>query len=165
MLSFGVLIAFLSPKQSEIKESSLESISKSIIQGVWDPAHSTRTGIIAHSTRVGITSGCRHYTKLPPLHPTAAITLGYPPLHPAAATFHPDVSHPKFYCRRHFPFGCLTSRILLPDGRGERFNFPGQTYPDPLIALTPGEFRSHFAQCRGVLLKLPDMCARHFKIF
>ena len=133
MLSFGVLIAFLSPKQSEIEESSLESISKSIIQGVWDPAH---------STRVGITSGCRHYTKLPPLHPTAAITLGYPPLHPAAATFHPDVSHPKFYCRRHFPFGCLTSRILLPDGRGERFNFPGHTsesaysaYPESFVAI------------------------------
>ena len=47
------------------------------------------------------------------------------------------------------PLGCLTSGILLrrhsirifhiqhltPDGRGERFNFPGQTYPDPLIAL------------------------------
>ena len=26
-------------------------------------------------------------------------------------------------------------RRLTPDGRGERFNFPGQTYPDPLIAL------------------------------
>ena len=25
---------------------------------------------------------------------------------------------------------------LTPDGRGERFNFPGQTCPDPLIALT-----------------------------
>ena len=31
-----------------------------------------------------------------------------------------------------------------------------------------GEFRSHFAQCRGVLLKLPDMCDRqlgYFEIF
>ena len=28
MLSFGVLIAFLSPKQSEIEESSLESMAK-----------------------------------------------------------------------------------------------------------------------------------------
>nr|CAN69594.1 hypothetical protein VITISV_043243 [Vitis vinifera] len=25
---------------------------------------------------------------------------------------------------------------LTPDGRAGRFNFPGQTYPDPLIALT-----------------------------
>ena len=47
--------------------------------------------------------------------------------------------------------GCLTSGILsdrhstlsgyftsglTPDGRGGRFNFPGQTCPDPLIALT-----------------------------
>ena len=80
------------------------------------------------------------------------------------STFHPDVSHPEFCCvaippgcitsgillRRHstrmshirnsaaadIPPGCFTSGILTPDGRGERFNFPGHTYPDPLIALT-----------------------------
>ena len=27
------------------------------------------------------------------------------------------------------------------------------------------KFSSHFAQCRGVLLKLPDICDRHFEIF
>ena len=56
------------------------------------------------------------------------------------------------FCSTDIPPGCLTSGILLrrhsirifrirrltPDGRGERFNFPGQTYPDPLIALTRG---------------------------
>ena len=30
MLSFGVLITFLSPKQSEIEESSLESMAKDV---------------------------------------------------------------------------------------------------------------------------------------
>ncbi|RVW24719.1 Retrovirus-related Pol polyprotein from transposon RE1 [Vitis vinifera] len=68
-LGKGILFAknvdHQSIEQSKIEESSLESISKSRIQGVWDPAHSTRMGIIAHSTRVG--------------------------LHPAAATFHPNV--------------------------------------------------------------------------
>ena len=122
MLSFGVLIAFLSPKQSEIQESSLESISKSRIQGVWDPAHSTQTGIMAHSTRVGITSGCRHYTWLPPLHPVAA-------------TFHLDV-HIRNSTIANIPPGCFTSGILTPDGRGGCFNFPGHTYSDPLTALT-----------------------------
>ena len=34
MLSFGVLIAFLSPKQSEIKENSLEAMAKMSGQGV-----------------------------------------------------------------------------------------------------------------------------------
>ena len=34
MLSFGILIAFLSPKQSEIEESSLESMAKMSGQGV-----------------------------------------------------------------------------------------------------------------------------------
>ena len=33
MLSFGVLIAFLSPKQSEIEESSLESMAKDVRTG------------------------------------------------------------------------------------------------------------------------------------
>ena len=54
MLSFGVLIAYWSPKQSEIKKSSLESLSKSRIQGVWDPAHSIRLP--------------RHSIRLPPLY-------------------------------------------------------------------------------------------------
>nr|CAN76013.1 hypothetical protein VITISV_019182 [Vitis vinifera] len=31
-------------------------------------------------------------------------------------------------------------RRLMPDGRGGRFNFPGQTCPDPLIALTRRAF-------------------------
>ena len=30
------------------------------------------------------------------------------------------------------------------------------------ISLLLREFRSHFAQCTGVLLKLPDICDRHF---
>nr|CAN84137.1 hypothetical protein VITISV_021092 [Vitis vinifera] len=67
----------------------------------------------------------------------------------AAPPFHLDVrtAHPEF-CTA-IPPGCITSgillrrhftrmfriRILTPDGRGGRFNFSGQTYPDPLIAL------------------------------
>ena len=33
------------------------------------------------------------------------------------------------------------------------------------ISLLLWEFRSHFVQCTGVLLKLPDSCDRHFWIF
>ena len=33
------------------------------------------------------------------------------------------------------------------------------------ISLLLREFRSHFEQCTGVLLKLPDSCNRHFWIF
>ena len=93
-------------------------------------------------------------------------------------TFYPDVRHPEF-CSVNIPSGYLTSenilcrhsirifhiRRLTPDGRGGRFNFPGQTYPDPLIALTWRVSQPFFAQCCGVLLKLPDMCDRHFQIF
>ena len=53
----------------------------------------------------------------------------------APPTFHPDVSHPEFFSA-DIPSGCLTSGILTQDGKGGRFNFPGQTYPDLLIALT-----------------------------
>ncbi|RVW78971.1 hypothetical protein CK203_052353 [Vitis vinifera] len=58
-------LAFLSPKQSRIEESSLESLSKSRIQGVWDPAHSTRTGFLFHPGRN--CTRLRHCTPLPPL--------------------------------------------------------------------------------------------------
>ena len=100
--------------------------------------------------------------------------------------------------------GYLTSGILSadispspgishPDGRGGRFNFLGQTCPDPLIGyftsecLTAGWERRTFQlsrsdmfgssdstypesfslniQCRDVLLKLPDISDRLFEIF
>ena len=104
------------------------------------PPLSTRMYHIWHSVAAAIPSGCI----------TSGILL--PP------SFHPDVLHPVFCYRRHsirmshiwnstvaaIPSGCLTFGILTSDGRGEHFNFPGQTYPDPLIALTPEEFRSQF---------------------
>ena len=62
-------------------------------------------------------------------------------------------------CSVDIPPGCLTSGILLrrhsirifrirrltPDGRGGRFNFPSQTYSDPLIALTRRVFLSVYS--------------------
>ena len=45
--------------------------------------------------------------------------------YPAVIPPHPDISH--------------------PDGRGGRFNFSGQTYPDPLIALTRRVFLSVYS--------------------
>ena len=48
MLSFGVLIAFLSPKQSEIQESSLESMAKDVRTGRPDtPLESGGTWAVA----------------------------------------------------------------------------------------------------------------------
>ena len=48
MLSFGVLIAFLSPKQSEIEESSLESMAKDVRTGRPDtPSEGGETWVVA----------------------------------------------------------------------------------------------------------------------
>ena len=123
MLSFGVLIAFRSPKQSEIEESSLESLSNSRIQGVWDPAHSTRLLPPFHPAATAITPGCQKLsTRLRRhLHPVAAASTRIYYIRKSAATIPP---------------GCIASGIMTPDGRGERFNFHDQIYPDPPIALT-----------------------------
>ena len=113
------MIVFLSPKQSEIEESSLESLSKSRIQGVWDLAHSTRVGITFGcaatfhqatatfhpaalpftSGYAAITPGCQKiYIRLPPLYtrlsplPPGCITSGT-----LLSSFYPDVSHPEFW--------------------------------------------------------------------
>ena len=205
VLSFGVLIAFLSPKQSEIEESSLESINKSGMQGVFRmknhscqvdarfqprlssgsvfPVKDVRTGRPDTPSQDGGTwamAGCRndaarlmHFSQWSGQHIRNS----------APSTFHPDVSHPEFsstdippglshpeFCSADIPPGCLSSGILLrrhstrmshirnsspptfhrarwerldtgwegltPDGKGGRFNFPGQIYPDHLIALT-----------------------------
>ena len=85
---------------------------------------------------------CRHYTWLPKaLHPTTTIYTRLPKaLHPAAATFHPVAKSFPPGCAAIYirlpplPLGCIASEILTLDGRGERFNFSGYTYPDPLTA-------------------------------
>ena len=65
---------------------------------------------------------------------------------------------PTFHLLRIFHI-----RRLTPDGRGGRFNFPGQTCLDPLIVLTRRVFLSVYS-C-GVILKLPNISDRHFEIF
>ena len=122
----------------------MESLSKSRIQGVWDPAHSTRVGIPPGgyqklstrlrplSTRLCLhfTSGCRHFTS-------------------GCRRFHPDVLHPEICCHHSIRMfhirnsGRVTLHILRMfhirqtylDGRIERFNFHDQAYPDPPTAL------------------------------
>ena len=95
VLSFGVLMAFVSPKQSKIEESSLESLSKSRIQGVWDPVH-------LYPGAASFIPGCRQlYTRVP-----KALHLGCRHLYPATAastqmyyirkSSTPDVLHPEF---------------------------------------------------------------------
>ena len=142
MLSFGVLIAFLSPKQSEIEESSLESISKiqnaRSIYGQGVRIHHRRAS--GQHIRVGISPGCSHFAP------------GCRHLHRmCAAIFAPSCRHLHPNVRRHFLHpGCrhcirlprtstrmFTSGILTPDRKGERFNFSGRTYPDHLIAVYP----------------------------
>ena len=85
VLSFSVLIVFLSPKQSEIEESSLESLRKSRIQGVWDPAHSTQEEIPSGCRHIP-PGCCRHSTQLRRHFPSSC---------------------------RHFPPGCITSGNLM----------------------------------------------------
>ena len=97
------------------------------------------------------------------------------------ATFHLlRISHIRNSVRVTFHFLRIFHILrLTPGGKGRRFNFPSQTYPDPPIALTrrvsqpfctvlivlARRVSQPFCKCRGVLLKLPDMCDRLFVIF
>ena len=114
----------------------MESLSKSRIQGVWDPAHSTRVGIPPGGCQ-NLPPGCAAiYTRLPSLS-----TRLRRHLHPATTTLHPaaTASTRMYYIRKSattIPPGCIASGIMTPYRRGERFNFHDQTYLDPLIALT-----------------------------
>ena len=64
--------------------------------------------------------------------------------------------------RRRSPLRCAD--ISQPDERGGRFNFSGQTYLDPLIALTRRVFLLVYSAAE-FLLKLPDISDRHLEIF
>ena len=104
-----------------------------------------------HPAAKSFPPGCRHFTpgcaaiipgcqklstRLPP-HYTRLLRH----LHSVAATLHPATaaSTRMYYIRKSaatIPLGCIAYGILTSDGRGERFNFHDQTYPDPPIALT-----------------------------
>ena len=60
-------------------------------------------------------------------HSSLHLDISHPEFYPANVLPYPDVSQPQFY-----PADIPSS----PDGRGGRFNFPGQTCPDPLVTLT-----------------------------
>ena len=124
MLSFGVLIAFLSPKQSEIEESSLESLSKSKIQGVWDPVHSTRLPKAFHLAAATLHPAAKSfpfgyaaiYIQLPPLY-TRLPKAFHPATPPFTSScrhftfgwrrFHPDVLHPEICCHHSTRMYCI----------------------------------------------------------
>ena len=82
--------------------SSLKSVTWLLPLATRGIAHSTRTGILTHSTRIShIWNSVR----------------------------------PTFHLLQIFHI-----RLPTPDGRGGRFNFPGQTCLDPLVALTGRTF-------------------------
>ena len=116
VLSFGVLMAFLSPKQSKIEESSLESM-----QGVY-PDRASGYTIGGHPGNISgqdaIVSSGQHSTQVVHIRlvGSAAITPGCRHFTPGAPPFHP--AHDAGWERM-------------------RFNFSGRTYPDHLIAFYP----------------------------
>ena len=64
------------------------------------------------------------------------LDVSQPQFYPANVLPYPHVSQPPFYPDDFPPSRIFHIWRLTPDGRGGRFKFPGQTYPDPLIALT-----------------------------
>ena len=124
----------------------MESISKSRIQGVWDPAHSTREGIPSGCR--AIPSGCRHFTPGCRRHLTSG-----------CRRFHPDVLHPEICCHHSTQMYCIRNY----DAGWERraFQLPRSDISGSTDSAYPENFAANFAQYRGVLLKLPNMCDRH----
>ena len=123
------------------------------------PPLSTRMYHIRNPAAAAIPPGCPHPEFCFRRHSTRMSTSGIllsPP-------FHPDV-HIRNFAAAVITPGCFASGILTSDGRGERFNFPDHTYPDPLIALTR-RVSQPFCTVPQCLLKLPDMCDQHFEIF
>ena len=142
VLSFSVLIAFWSPKQSEIEESSLESCKRCpdrasrqhirigyaivrvwwsrVLRGLWQAVFFIRT---TYPDRI-----CYHPD------------ISTPP------TFHSNVSHPDRGLRRHSTRMSYIRKSAPPPFHPDvlhpthsirrRFNFSGRTYPDHLIAST-----------------------------
>ncbi|RVW93531.1 hypothetical protein CK203_035080 [Vitis vinifera] len=61
--------------------------------------------------------------------------VSQPPFCPVDIPLSSDGSQPQFYPADVPPSPGIHIRLLMPDGRGGRLNFPGQTCPDPLVTL------------------------------
>ena len=127
-------------------------VSKLITKAIWDWGEFF--GIHKQIQNTRSLGSCTLHPDATTLHPAAAT------LHPAAATFHPDILHPAL------DVGWERRAFQLPWS-----NISGSadsTHPEDFTAILhsadsvhPKNFAANFAQCRGVLLKLPDMCDRH----
>ena len=119
------------PKKCRVAPSPLRHVAslippEYIISGILLRRHSIRTEILTHSTRM---SHSRNYIR-PTFH---LIRISHIRIRP---TFHLiRISHIRIRMTFHL-LRIFHIRRLLPDGRGGRFNFPGQTCPDTLVTLT-----------------------------
>nr|CAN71747.1 hypothetical protein VITISV_004372 [Vitis vinifera] len=83
---------------------------------------------------------------------------------PANVPPSPDILHPEFCPTNVPPYPDISHPA--PDAGWERrtFQLPRLDMSGSYDSAYPESF-SLSIQCRGVLLKLPDMCDRHFEIF
>ena len=163
MLSFGVLIAFLITK-------AIQDWGE--VFGIHKQFQNARSisgqGVRIHHRRASgkhIWIKCYRFIWTHSTRMVHIRTVGtHCHLHPAAKSFPPGCA--AIYIRLPpLSTQMFTSGILTPDGRGKRFKFPGWTYLNSLIAPYPDGRVAIFHKCCGVLLKLPDICHRHFGIF
>ena len=140
-----------SPKQSKIEESSLESMAKqwkTVRIGyaiIWigrpdTPSEGGGTWVFFIRKTYPDRGARRHYIRLPPL------------------------STRMYHIRNSVVAAIPSGYFASSSWKGEAFQLPRLDISGSSDSV-PGEFCSHFAQCRGVLLKLPDMCDRQLGYF
>ena len=83
----------------------------------------------------------------------------------AAATFHPDVSYPELWPSDVPPSPDVSHPTDISGWEKRAFQLLRIYISGSSNSAHPESFTANFAQCRGVLLKFPDMCDRHFEIF
>ena len=144
----------------------MESISKSRIQGVRDPAHYTRLSPPFHPAAKSFPPVYHHFhpdaaifhfplsirksaatfhhgrnsTRLPPHYTRKSVAT----LHPVAATFHPDVSHPEFWSGDVPPSPDVSHPTDISGWEKRTFQTSTIRHIRIHRQRLPGEFRSQF---------------------
>ena len=115
------------PKNCHVAPSSLAAQTSPLAtRGI---AHSTRTEILTHSTRMShIRNSARPTFYL--IRMSHSRNFARPTSHFFQISHSRNSIRPTFHLLRIFHI-----RRLPPDGRGGRFNFPRQTCPDPSVTL------------------------------
>ena len=170
VLSFGILIDFLSPKQSKIEESSLESMTKQMESSeTWRTEALKSFAISKSGMQGGEAKRNLPWSILDNSHVIHFWSTSWSPIYACYMLFRSSGSQQSNASNGAW-FGVKMKKLqsLETDHSKLKENFTrlrNQPWAAKMLSFCCENFAAILHSATEFLLKLPDICDRHFEIF